>query len=115
MGRAEESDFQKKCQNLFLPWQNYTVFHQLLGAAQFPESGALLFFQSLRPEHLLPRDASIFSHPRGKQLTDFLWLQEFPVTVVSDVCWALFVCLERDAEEGHREPLEVGSFATDFK
>lgn len=43
----------------------------------------------------------------------------FPVAagpaVVSAVCWALFVCLERDAEEGHCAPLEVGSFATVFK
>lgn len=43
----------------------------------------------------------------------------FPVAAgsapVSDVCWALFVCLERDAEEGHCAPLEVGSFASVFK
>lgn len=79
VGWAKESDFQKKCQDLFLPWHNYTDLHQpqerYLRAAQSPESGALLFFQPPRPEHLLPRDASISSHPRGKQLMDFLWLQ----------------------------------------
>lgn len=37
------------------------------------------------------------------------------LAVIPDACWALCFCLERDAEEGHCAPLEVGSFAMVFK
>lgn len=92
VGWAKDSDFQMEHQNLFLPWQNDTVFHQLqehyLRAAQFPEPGVLLFFESLRSEHLLPRDASLHLFISQGKTT-----HGFPVAavsaVVSDVCWGL--------------------------
>lgn len=119
---AKESDFQKKCQSFILCLHNYTHSHQPQKhflhflAAQSLESGALPFFQSpdlsTSSPYIRHLESSSLCTP-GKNNRGFSVAAG--LAVISDACWALCFCLERDAGEGHCGPLAAGSFAVVFK